>query len=344
MTRAYNTATTQQNSGGAVSGVTAGKNAIINGSMDIWQRGTSSNGTAYNYTADRWINFREAFAAGATFSRSTDVPSGFTYSLRVQRDSGNTNSTWSNIIRQAAENTDSLRFAGQTVTLSFWAKAGANYSAASSVLISRVYMGEGTDQAANNMTGWTTVTNLGQNNTLTTSWQRFTQTISVAAAKKQIGVEFSFLPTGTAGADDSYYITGVQLELGSVATPFSRAGGTIQGELAACQRYYWRSSQNDVYSHHGLGIIKGGTSAMIDIKLPVTMRVRPTSIDFSTVGAYDSSTIFAATSIGFQNNQSSADTTCLDVVFSGGGGTQFRPAFLINNNSTSGYIGLNAEL
>jgi hypothetical protein len=53
MTRAYNTATTQQNTGGAVAGVTAGKNLVINGGFEIWQRGTSfTPGASINYTAD----------------------------------------------------------------------------------------------------------------------------------------------------------------------------------------------------------------------------------------------------------------------------------------------------
>jgi hypothetical protein len=218
----------------------AGKNAWYNSAFDIWQRGTSSTGTAYNYTADRWLNYRGAFAAGATFSRVASTQTGFQYALKTQRDLANTGTDVLHL-RQALETTDSLRFASQTITVSFYAKAGANFSPTSSILVSTIYQGEGTDQATNNMTGWTSVTAIAQNNTLTTSWQRFTQTTTISSAKTQIGIAFTYTPVGIAGADDSYQITGVQIETAATASGFSRQTGSIQEELAACQRYYEKS-------------------------------------------------------------------------------------------------------
>jgi hypothetical protein len=317
----------------------AGKNIIINGGFDIWQRGTSSAGTGY-VTADRW-----AFdSANSTKSQqTTGAPSGSRYILRNAFTSAS--GAYSTAI-QYIETNQVVQLWGNTVTASVKLRRSSGMASNLSFFMQK----NATVDAGPPTGGWTTVSTTTVTNasmptgTGVTDW--FTATITTTIPNDGTANSIRLLvATSTEPGNGSYWeMAQCQLELGSSATTFSRAGSTIQGELAACQRYYWRSSQNDVYSHHGLGIIKGGTSAMIDIKLPVTMRVRPTSIDFSTVGAYDSSTIFAATSIGFQNNQSSADTTCLDVVFSGGGGTAFRPAFLINNNSTSGYIGLNAEL
>jgi hypothetical protein len=267
----------------AGSSYVAGKNALYNSAFDIWQRATSSTGTGYNYTADRWLNFRGAFASGATFSRIASTQAGFQYALRVQRDSGNT-ATDVLHLRQALETNDSLRFQGQTVTVSFYARAGANFSPTSSILVSTIYQGEGTNQATDNMTGWTNVTAIAQNNTLTTSWQRFTQTTSISSAKTQFGIAFTYTPTGTAGAADNYDITGVQVEIASTASAFSRQTGSIAAELAACQRYYEQTfataatestNKLSTYSDSNYG---QGT------RWKVTKRVAPTVTVYSSNG------------------------------------------------------------
>jgi hypothetical protein len=236
MTRAYNTATTQQNSGGAVAGVTAGKNAVINGGMDVWQRGTSFTGTTLGaYGADRWGYYRGGAVGGATWTRQSSGLTGFQYSLRAQRNSGDTSTQYVGIW-QGIETINSIPFAGKTVTVSFYAKAGANYSASANGLGINLITGTGTDEPPYNFTG--SAVAIAQYATLTTSWQRFTFTATLPAGTNEISIQIIGYPTGTAGANDWFEVTGVQLEQGSVATPFSRAGGTIQGELSACMRYY----------------------------------------------------------------------------------------------------------
>jgi hypothetical protein len=260
----------------------AGKNAFFNSAFDIWQRGTSSTGGAYNYTADRWLNFRGGFAAGATFSRVASTQTGFQYALKAQRDLANAGTDVLHL-RQALETTDSLRFAGQTVTVSFYAKAGANFSPTSSILVSTIYQGEGTNQATDNMTGWTSVTAIAQNNTLTTSWQRFSQTTTISSAKTQIGIAFTYTPTGVAGADDSYQITGVQIETAATASGFSRQTGSVQAELTACQRYYTKTynlATNPATVTNAGKLVCGASSTGMDYQwapqFPVPMRVTPT--------------------------------------------------------------------
>lgn len=245
MARSRNTADTQTASGGPVSPFIAGKNAVINGGMDIWQRGTSISVAASSgitYTADRWCLNTGANQA-ITISRqatgdTTNLPN-IQYCIRYQRNSGQTG-TGGLFISQSIESVNSIPLAGKTVTFSFYARAGANYSAASSALTVLLYTGTGTDQ--NQLSGFTgSATPISGTATLTTTWQRFTFTGTIASTVTEIASTFYFTPVGTAGAADYYEVTGVQLELGSSATPFSRAGGTIQGELAACQRYYEKS-------------------------------------------------------------------------------------------------------
>lgn len=292
MTRARDVADTQDNVGGSVPPSVAGKNAVINGGFDIWQRGTtvsfagSTAASSTTYTADRWQTYTGT-NQGVSVSRqatgdTTNLPN-IQYCARYQRNSNWTGTAALPFI-QNIESVNSIPFAGKTVTLSFYARAGANFSATSNQIAVYLVTGTGTDQ--NNIVGagYTNGTNIVSSTaTLTTTWQRFTYTATVGATATQLGVQWNFTPTGTAGANDYYEVTGVQLELGSVATPFSRAGGTIQGELAACQRYYEKSfaiatqpAQN-IGNSDGAAIMPLTTDyAQFYIPFRVTKRAAPT--------------------------------------------------------------------
>ena len=111
---------------------------VINGGMDVWQRGTSISIAASNngYTADRWQTYTGANQA-ITVSRqsvadSTNLPN-IQYCIRYQRNSGQTGTGDLNI-GQNIETANSIPLAGKTITLSFYARAGANYSPTSSIL------------------------------------------------------------------------------------------------------------------------------------------------------------------------------------------------------------------
>jgi hypothetical protein len=320
-------------------------NPVLNSAFQVWQRGTSIAYTAstYVYTADRFMldSSNTCTVSRQATGDTTNLPF-IQYCARVQRNSGQTSLGNLNL-NQSFESINAIPFVGKTVTFSFYARAGANFSATSNLFYGQLLSGTGTDQnpRSGSYTGQATVGTATA--TLTTSWQRFTVTGTVSSAATELALVFFYTPTGTASTNDYYELTGVQLDIGSVALPFRTYAGTIQGELAACQRYYWRSSKMEAFGHHGIGIGKNGTSAMIDIKLPVTMRVKPTSIDFNAVAAYDTSSVLSATAVNFQSTQGTADQVALDVVFASGG-TQFRPYFLIANNDTNGYIGLSAEL
>ena len=131
MSRAQLTSTVEQSNGGAVAPFLAGKNKIINGDFGIWQRGTSfSNPSSLAYTADRWAIYYDGSGATRTISQQafttgaapvSGYESSFFYRYAVSvAGSGNT----ANLLRQYIENV--RNFAGQTATVSFWAKASAN--------------------------------------------------------------------------------------------------------------------------------------------------------------------------------------------------------------------------
>jgi hypothetical protein len=242
----------------------------------------------------------DATAAGTASQITSSLPSGFRYAVQLQRNASSTNT---NPIRmyQILETQNSIPAQGKVLTFSFWAKAGANYSAASSAMAYRVATGTGTDQSVTNMPGGTLTgyTEIGTGSvTLTTSWQRFTITTSAAGSSiSQIGLGFFWTPTGTAGANDWVQITGVQLEIGSVATGFQRAMGTLAGELAACQRYYQEIA--DVAQVVGYGTRYNSTTVYYSVPCPVQMRtINPTASYSGTVyneGASGNGTLSAPT-------------------------------------------------
>jgi hypothetical protein len=211
-------------------------NPVLNSAFQVWQRGTSFSTASATYTADRW--YAQA-ATNGTVSRqvtgdTTNLPN-IQYCVRVQRTAGTTTLT-DYALQQPFETVNSIPFAGKTVTLSFYARRGANFSSTSNVLNVGLYSGTGTDQLLASYTGLGTP--IVSTATLTTTWQRFTYTGSVGATATELAVNFYSASTGTAGAADYYEITGVQLEVGSVATAFKTYAATIQGELSACERYF----------------------------------------------------------------------------------------------------------
>jgi hypothetical protein len=258
-------------------------NPVINGGQDIWQRGTSvslnaSSGYAGSWGSDRWFMITAANQA-CTISRqsvsdSTNLPN-IQYCARVQRNSGQTGTSGMDFTTNF-ETTNSIPFAGKAITVTFYARAGANYSPTSSILISRLYTGTGTDQniQTTGFTGQTTA--VSQNNTLTTTWQRFVYTYTVPSTVTQFAMTFGWTPTGTASTNDYFEITGIQMDLGTytatTAPTFRRTGGTIQGELAACQRYYYQAT-GGYYFCTGSGATS--SNVVFGFPLPTVMRTTP---------------------------------------------------------------------
>jgi len=338
MSRALDTAKSQQSNSGPIPPFVAGKNAIINGGMDIWQRGTSfaslTAASSSTFAADRWQVY--VGNAGRTVSQQASGLTAFRYSMRVARDSGNT-STAVTQVTQNIESNMSYPLAGKTVTVSFYGKAGANYSAASGALTYGLYQGTGIDQNVFGMTGGSGV---GTGTaTLTTSWQRFSFSVTVPTTSTELAVYLNTTPVGTAGANDWFEITGIQLEVGSVATPFSRAGGTIGGELAACQRYYFRTQTGTGQPYMGVTVAGSSTTTYANIIHKVTMRSTPTSVDFSAIKWQ------AINNSGNISSASISDATPENTLLVCGttGATTAQMNYVIGQ-TTSGYIGISAEL
>jgi hypothetical protein len=311
-------------------GVTGFKNRIINGDMQIWQRGTSftnpSVGGGNFYTADRWGVNRAGDLSGATVSQSTDVPSGFQYSLKLQRTAGNT-STAGLYLFNSNESVNTLDLAGQSVTISFWVKAGANYSGGALSVIG--LYGTGTDQRVYAYTGASAFINATQ--AITSTWTRYSFTATVASNATEVGFQFFWTPTGTAGADDSIYITGIQLEAGSTATNFDVL--SIGTELMLCQRYYSTSFpygtapvQNSGLYTWKITLITSGYGMYSQLQYPVPMRITATTITGYNGGAANNLVRNIPAGIDITNlGINPTSTTGFNIVCYGGGGDAGLP-------------------
>ncbi|MEW5709844.1 MAG: hypothetical protein AB1830_13215 [Pseudomonadota bacterium] len=281
-----------------------GRNALINGNFDIWQRGFSlASGTGNRYLADRWRND----AADATISASrqgfilgqTDVPGEPTFFHRCVVTAG----TLTNSLAILTQNVEDVRtFAGQTITLSFWARADASKNIA--IEFVQFFGSGGTPSPEVNAIGVTTIA-------LTTLWQKFLVTVSIPSISgKTLGtnkdsylsVKFWFeggsnfnTRTNSLGHQSGTFdIAQVQLELGSVATPFERRHMALELELA--QRYYEKSFKLDVAPVQAVGdsanasfftqaVGLGGFQRGMGVVFKVRKRAAPTITTFNPINA-----------------------------------------------------------
>ena len=335
MSRAQLTSTDQQNSGGPVSPYVAGKNKIINGDFGIWQRGTSFTSPSNVYTCDRFV------ANGAT----SDVLSQQTFTPGAAPVAGYESTYFARFAASANAGTryffqrveDVRTLSAQTVTFSFWAKT----SSGTTTLTTYFYQQFGSGGSAD-------VQSSTQTFTATTSWQRFSFTITMPSVSgKTIGagscVQAAITFTDTSKNIDTW---GWQLEAGSVATPFTTATGTLSGELAACQRYYWRWTSADNQYEYLTAVAAIATTTLVNFFLnhPVPMRTIPSAVDSGGTAPV----LFTTSGLGpysisaYTINQAGILTTQLQATSSGmtaGLAGAIRAAA-----STTSYVGLSAEL
>jgi len=258
----------------------AGKNKIINGDFKVWQRGSSFSGTnQLVYTADRWLlndfGGQVSNVARSTFTPGTAPVAGYEgeyYATWSRAGAG----TASSYLQQKIE--DVRTFAGQTITFSFWAKAAATESV-------DFYIDQNFGSG-----GSATVGSASTSFTLTTSWVRYTATLTLASISgKTVGTSSFLAPTFQVQTSQGAYtidIWGVQLEAGSTATAFQTATGTVQGELAACQRYFYRAGGDSVNDRSfASGVMVSTTIGKHVLQFPVQMRTAPT-VTYSAAGTF----------------------------------------------------------
>jgi hypothetical protein len=323
----------------AAGGVSSG-NFVINGAFDFWQRGTTFGGTALIYTADRWRLSAETDQPTArTISRATFTPgelsvAGFGDPQAYFRSTLTTVGTSTGVITaQRIENVQTL--AGQTATLSFWAKSDS--SRTQTVEMQQTFAG-----------GSSTVTFGSNTFNTTTAWQRFIFTVSVPDLAGKIfgdvGSPFLGISFKQALANDSVLdLWGVQLEAGPVATPFRRNANSLQGELAACQRYFQTYGGNVTNQIIANGNGHSSNQAFVFLPLRPEMRGTP-SFSSGPVGS------FRLHAFGIFNSTATAVTpivlskTSLGINITSGSGWTSGDSVMFESTAADGVVNISAEL
>jgi hypothetical protein len=230
------------------------RNILINGNFPIWQRGITATISATEaYLADMW-KVQSTGTVLATASRSGVLGA---YRHKIQRTAGDTAINLC-VLATTVRTINCAHLAGQTVTISFLAKAGANYSPASSRLSTRLVEGGGVDEVCPAIGGFPTlVTTNAYNPIISTTEERYSTQVTLDATTTQLALHFWYEPTGTAGADDWFEVGEVQIELGSVATPFEHR----LNEFELCQPYccmtYSYGTYPGVVTNNGAFIVRG---------------------------------------------------------------------------------------
>jgi hypothetical protein len=273
-------------------------NYIINGAFEINQRNFTSINTNAAFGFDRWSLF---FSGGTitntpqSFSPGDLVVAGFEGSSFSRLVTSGFSSGFG-IYRQQVENVRTL--AGRTATISFWAKAGSG-SPKIMPAVEQLFGSGGSPSAA--------VRTQASPVTISTSWARYSATVSVPsivgktigtnANSSSLSVELWLSGSDAGNQNATFDIWGVQLEEGTTASPFRRNANSIQGELAACQRYYQRIAGDPAQVHYPIGVGRTLTnSCFAVIKLAQNMRVRP-SLAFSGAFVVWTTTNYTVSSI-----------------------------------------------
>jgi len=309
-------------------------NQIINGGFDFFQRGTSSSTTGFT-CADRWYNL----ASGTTtFSQDTSVPTaqGVQYSYKWTTGAASSFGQYYTAFESAT--VKPLR--GQAMVFSFWVKttgtaftgtlqADAAYSTSSDAYASQT--------VAVSITGASGITP-------TSTWTKYSGTLTIPSDAS--GFKIGLIPTVAQASGVVVYLAAVQLELGSVATTFKRAGGTIQGELAACQRYYFRNAATNNSASFFMSTFNTSTTGWYGVyTLPVTMRTKPTVETSGTASHYRIYSAAGFTTLSTVPTLDQANESTVSLSSSVASGlTAGQGSVLAANGTSSAYLGFTAEL
>jgi hypothetical protein len=329
-----------------------GRNKIINGDFNINQRQFTSVTTNFIYTFDRWVtgivgNGTSTFTPQIFTPGAAPVaPYESTNFIQIQT----TGQTDTNAATQLLQFVEDVRTLNGVTTVSFWAKAA---SGTPKVAV-EIRQGFGSGGSASVDTYFGQVT-------LSTSWARYSVTGTIPSVSgKTIGAGSSVrlalwvsagtdfnARTGSLGIQtNTFGFWGVQWEQGSVATPFTTATGTLQGELAACQRYYVRYTCESVAPYAVFapsGMTASTTQSINYTPLPVQMRSYPVSVEWGgNLVVNATGATVAVTGVAIQDRSNTKITSLTYTVASGLTANQY--SFVRADNSSTAFIGINAEL
>jgi len=308
------------------------QNFLVNGNLDVWQRGTSFTSTGY--TADRW-----RFTKGASdnvVSQAGNPPVGSNFAIRLQRPNLSVNTAQS-LLEQGGESVNCTRLLGVPTEVSFWYRAGTGYSGGGETVT--VYGGTGTDEPSPSAyTGRTTLQSLSI--TPTTTWQQAFFRFNATGSVNEFGITLTKTNSGTAGAFD--FVDYAQLQIGSI-------GVESQGEaLSRCQRYFQRyNASGDNF--FGVGVFQAinATTAQGSFNFKPTMRIRPNITIVGTglsLGNFNATAAYPVTSLVYFGGTVAGQNPNVVATAPTGALVAGNATLLYDNGSTTSDLLLDAEL
>ena len=343
-------------------------NLLINGDMSVAQRGTSSTSDGY-YTVDRWNIYGSSIGitqSQQSLTSGSPYEAGFNNFARMENTSASSSANAYVQFQQPVEaqfiaNSGwNFKSSSSFVTLSFWARSslagtyfaffqsqdGTGYirakdfalSADTWTKVSLTFEGN-SNLTINDDNGvglyitivphyGTTYTGSG-GNASTTTWYTISN-------NKYLPTDFAQNWGNTSSA--TFDITGCQLELGQVATPYKHEN--FADNLKRCRRYYQQYDATNAYTRFALGVAYDGSSIAAPLNLPIKMRAAPT---FASSGNFDTlpDTVDLDT---FSVQHATADMVEFRATDSGNGLTTNRPYVIRSDNDTSAKIQFISEL
>lgn len=265
-----------------------------NAGLEVWQRGAHGSASisvaasTAAYTADRWALTTAANEA-STVAQSTGLTNRSRWSAKVQKNNGQTG-TGAMRFEYPFELDEIVPARGQIVTLGLVLKAGANWSPASGNISIKLYCGTGA--AAKRGAGYTSETTpISVTQAITTTAKRYAYTSSVVVptTTTQMSLAIEWTPVGTAGADDSFYIDDVLLQLGAASSQFIPR--SFEADLAACYRHYEKSydldkAPGDTGTSGRYITYNGNLTGTAEVNALVFLKVRK-RISANTITTYD---------------------------------------------------------
>ena len=345
--------------------VSGRRNIVINGAMNVAQRSASVTGIGASegyFTCDRWSINTGSSAGRLTMTQTADGPVGFANCIKLDCTTADTSiAAGENLILQQSFEGQDLQAIGKgvtgakEVTLSFYVKANAAFDFVAewqdndnSRFVSKLFatttdwvrheitfpadVDDGSspfgDDNANSaaLNFWLHAGTTFTGGTLGTTWNE-------TAANRAAGIDSFYSST-----DNNFFITGVQLEVGSVATPFEHR--SFGEELALCQRYFERIGGTS-YAPIGKGMQRANTESLAMINFKVTKRASPTH-SFSNLVTTDRYT--HDTAITGSTTQGVTLFAAQIKYDHSAAGAAYRPIFIMSPNTELGYTDFDSEL
>jgi hypothetical protein len=306
-----------------------GRNRIINGNFQGWQRGTTFS-TTVKYGPDRW---QVGNSVGSWVVSQQPGPTSGSYKCRILRNFSTSDTTALGITTSLTRDM-CIGMAGNIVTLSYTATAGPSFSASGSLIAVTIKTGTGTTDVSSVTTGFTGSTTLSTTQVISTTETRYSYTtVALGSTVTQISAGLSYTPSGTAGFGDYFDVSNIQLEISPTATSFEYMN--YCNTIRACEYFFQTTAAGIGYG--------AGTGGQFCISTRTYMRTIPTILTTGALVVTDGAANYTQSSGHISQSLFANGSGCLIGLdnYTFGGVTR---SMIFNFSVNGNYITMDSEL